>query len=291
MSLSSCTFGKFQLYTIETGYFRLDGGAMFGVVPKPLWSRFIEADELNRIPMTMRCLLVKSEESGRLYLIDNGIGSKGDAKFQKIYDLDLTSHNLEKSLAYHGFTKDDITDVVFTHLHFDHCGGSTFLNDEGVPELDFKNAQFWVGKKQWINATNPNQREKASYFPENIQPLATSGKLHLVDENHSYEDGFGSMEVNGHSLGQQLPIFEADGRMLVFAADLIPTHAHIPLAWVMGYDMQPLLTLDEKEQFLNRAAEENWFLYLEHDRNVEMVSVVRDGKKFKVGQKSTLNLF
>ncbi|MEX2363992.1 MAG: MBL fold metallo-hydrolase, partial [Balneolaceae bacterium] len=189
MKLSKTTLGQFELYTIETGDIRLDGGAMFGVVPKTLWSRGIPADDKNRIQMTMRCLLIKSNQTGKIYLIDNGAGNKFDDKMASIYHLDQTEKNLEKSFAHHGFSLDDVTDIIFTHLHFDHCGGTTAFNEKGELTLVFPNAQYHVMKSHWENATHPNSREKASFFPENINPLSSTDRLHLVEEGHEYEPG------------------------------------------------------------------------------------------------------
>lgn len=287
--LSKTSFGDFELYTIHTGFFRLDGGAMFGVVPKTLWSKYITPDEKNRIPMCVRCLLVKSNVSGRIYLIDNGVGNKFDEKYSELYDLDYSEWNLDKALEFHGFSREDITDMVFTHLHFDHCGGSTNFDENGNATLQFPNAKFWVTKDQWVNATAPNAREKASYFPENLSPLAASGRMNLVDGAHEFETGFSTLIVNGHSLGQQLPYLENNGKRLVFCADLLPTYAHVPLPWVMGYDMQPLETLKEKQTFLEEASSKEWFLYLEHDAHFEIITVSYNGKKFSVDQKLSLS--
>lgn len=289
MSLSKTTLGPFELYTIETGDFRLDGGAMFGVVPKTLWSRQLPADDKNRIPMTMRCLLIKSNNTGKTYLIDNGSGTKFNEKMEKIYDLDYSDKNLEKSLSEHGFSKDDITDIIFTHLHFDHCGGTSYYDENDELQLTFPNANYHVVKSHWENALNPNKREQASFFAENLEPVRDSGKLNLVDENHEYETGLSAIPANGHTVGQQLPKIESDGKILVFVADLIPTHVHVPLPWVMGYDMYPVQTLHEKEAFLKSAAEHNWYLYLEHDSQNEIITVKEDGKRISVGEEFNLN--
>ncbi|MAO66120.1 MAG: MBL fold metallo-hydrolase [Balneola sp.] len=289
MSLSKTTFGNFELYTIETGDFRLDGGAMFGVVPKTLWSRGIPADDKNRIPMTMRCLLIKSKETGRLYLIDNGAGTKFNDKMEKIYQLDYSQKNLEKSFNEHGFSFEDVTDIIFTHLHFDHCGGSSHYDENNDLQPTFPNATYHVVDKHWENATNPNAREKASFLPENIQPIKDSGKLNLVEEHHEYEPGLTALPVNGHTIGQQLPKIEADGETIVFVADLLPTHVHLPLPWVMGYDMYPVQTLDEKETFLKQASDHGWNLYLEHDAETEMIQVQENDGRFAVSRSFSLN--
>lgn len=282
MDLSKLSFGNFTLYTIEAGHFRLDGGAMFGVVPKTLWSRQIAADEKNRIPMTMRCLLVESHQTGKRYLIDNGAGTKGDEKFQSIYQLDYSEYNLRKSFQYHGFEPADVTDVIFTHLHFDHCGGTTYFDEEGEIRHTFPNASYHVTDTHWETTTHPNAREKASFLKENIEPVRDSGRLNLVKPGHRYEPGFSTLEVNGHTLGQQLPKIEQDGKTIVFGGDLIPTHVHVPMPWVMGYDMYPVKTLEEKERYLRKAALENWYLFLEHDAEEEVIQIGQTDGRFEV---------
>ncbi|MFN1834588.1 MBL fold metallo-hydrolase [Balneola sp. MJW-20] len=289
MSSSKATFGNFELYTIETGDFKLDGGAMFGVVPKTLWSRGITADDKNRIPMTMRCLLIRSEATGRIYLIDNGVGTKFDDKMSKIYQVDFSTKELLSSLKEHGFTPDDITDIIFTHLHFDHCGGTTYFDENGKLQHTFPNATYHVTRKHWETAIAPNAREKASFLAENIGPLMETERLNLVGDPVEYEKGLTSVVVNGHTLGQQLPKIDHGGRSLVFTADLLPTHVHVPLPWVMGYDMYPAQTLEEKKEFMDRAADENWFLYLEHDIQQEIIQIERDDHKYKVSNTLTLN--
>jgi glyoxylase-like metal-dependent hydrolase (beta-lactamase superfamily II) len=289
MNLSKTIFGSFELYAIETGDFRLDGGAMFGVVPKTLWSRGISADEKNRIPMTMRCLLIKSNNTGKLYLIDNGAGTKFNDKMQDIYQLDYSVKNLENSFKHHGFSFKDVTDIIFTHLHFDHCGGSSFYNEDEELELTFQNANYHIVEKHWENATNPNAREKASFLRENIEPLKESGKLNLVEENHEYEAGLSAINVDGHTIGQQLPKIESGEEAIVFVADLLPTHVHVPLPWVMGYDMYPVQTLSEKDVFLKQAAENNWNLYLEHDAHQEIIRIEHNNGRFSVAETLTLN--
>ncbi len=289
MELSATTLGPFKLYTVDAGRFRLDGGAMFGVVPKILWNRRIEADDKNRIPMAARCLLIKSEQTGRVYLIDNGIGTKFNEKMSDIYQVDTEEIDLITSLDQHGFCPDDITDLILTHLHFDHCGGTTFFDKEKILQHTFKNARYHITEKHWQTATQPNAREAASFLKDNIQPIAESNQLNLLDEHHQFEEGLSAIPVNGHTLGQQLPKIEADGRTIVFAADLIPTRHHIPLPWVMGYDMHPTETLLEKETFLNEAVENNWYLYLEHDAESEMIGVSKEDGKFRSSQALTLD--
>ena len=289
MKQSQTTIGPFTLYSIEAGRFRLDGGAMFGVVPKTLWSRQIDVDNKNRIHMAMRCLLIKSHNTGKLYLVDNGSGTKFDDKFKDIYQLDYEHSDLLTSLDACGFSPDDITDVIFSHLHFDHCGGTTYYDEQGDLKHTFRNATYHVTDKQLDTATNPNAREKASFLSNNIDPIKNWGKLNVVNANHQYEDGLDALPVNGHTLGQQLPRISGDHKTVVFAADLIPTHVHLPLPWVMGYDMYPVTTLEEKEKYLDQAVEHNWHLFLEHDADQEMVTVKKEKGKFSVDEKLTLS--
>jgi len=289
MSLSALSLGPFHLYTIETGRFRLDGGAMFGVVPKTLWARQIEADSNNRIPMAMRCLLIHSKNTDRTYLIDNGCGTKFNDKMESIYQLNHNHSNLLHSLDYHGFKPSDISDLILTHLHFDHCGGTTYYDDDGELRHRFSNANYHVPKEHLKTATEPNAREKASFLRDNIQPIAQWGKLNLVDEYHSYESGLEAMPVNGHTTSQQLLKIEAEGQTIIYAADLIPTHVHIPLPWIMGYDMRPVDTLNEKEPFLDQAIAENWYLYLEHDAKEEVITITKENGKYAVDDRLLLS--
>lgn len=289
MSLSKTVFGDFELYTIETGDIKLDGGAMFGVVPKTLWSRGIEPDDKNRISMTMRCLLIKSRNTGKVYLIDNGVGTKFNDKMMSIYQIDFSQKTLQNSLNTHGFNYEDITDIIFTHLHFDHCGGTTFFNDKDEIEFTFPNATYHVTKTHWETATSPNAREQASFLKDNIEPLKSSDKLNLVDHNFEYETGLSSIVVNGHTLGQQLPKIESGNQTMIFMADLLPTHVHLPLPWVMGYDMRPIETLSEKERFLKKAAQEEWLLYLQHDLDVEIIKIGFAEGKYFIKKIFTLN--
>ena len=261
-----------KLYTINTGYFKLDGGAMFGVVPKTIWNKINPADENNLCSWALRCLLI--EDDNRLILVDNGNGDKQDAKFWSHYYLH-GDDTLEKSLAKYGFTKDDITDVFLTHLHFDHCGGSIkYENGELVP--NFKNATFWSNKEHWEWAVHPNEREKASFLKENILPIEESGKLKFIDvpENGIAAEARISREmnfrfVNGHTQAMMLPQINYNGKTVVFMADLLPSAGHIPLPYVMAYDMFPLTTLIEKKSFLNEALQNEYILFFEHDLKYE----------------------
>jgi len=265
-----------NLYSINLGNFKLDGGAMFGVVPKIIWNKLNPADENNLCSWALRSLLI--EEDDRLILIDTGMGDKQDAKFFGHYFLH-GNDTLDSSLAKHGFTKDDITDVVLTHLHFDHCGGSIIrVDDQLVPA--FKNATYWSNEKHWQWATNPNEREKASFLKENILPIKDSGQLKMVDINNVPNEGHlqsiniqpsGILEklsfiiVNGHTNSMMLPVIKWNGKSIIYMADLLPSSAHLPLPYVMAYDMFPLITLEEKKMFLQWALKNDGILFFEHD--------------------------
>ncbi|GFD78230.1 MULTISPECIES: MBL fold metallo-hydrolase [Tenacibaculum] len=260
-----------RIYPIETGNFKLDGGAMFGVVPKTIWQKTNPADENNMISMGMRCMLI--EDGDRLTLIDTGIGNKQSDKFFGYYYL-YGDFSLDTSLAKHGFHRDDITDVFLTHLHFDHCGGSIQWNkDRTGYEPAFKNARFWSNQRHWDWAVHPNAREKASFLKENILPIEESGQLNFLHLNAKDYVGFDVLFKDGHTEKQMLPKIEYQGKTLVFMADLLPTAGHIPLPYVMGYDTRPLLTLKEKEAFLNEAADKEFYLFLEHDAYNEVITV------------------
>ena len=275
-----------QLYTIDTGYFKLDGGAMFGVVPKVLWSRTNPADENNLCPWAMRSLLI--EDGDRLILIDNGIGDKQDDKFLKHYYLH-GDVNLHSSLEKHGFSADDVTDVFLTHLHFDHCGGSVKWNkDKTGFEMAFKNAKYWTNKDHWKWATVPNNREKASFLKDNIIPIEESGQLHFVENEKNIFNNFDALFVNGHTEAQMIPHITCKDKTIVFAADLLPSAGHIPLPYVMGYDTKPLVTLTEKEKFLNEAAEREYIIFLQHDNYSECCSLQKTEKGVRL--KDTFSL-
>lgn len=265
-----------KLYPIESGNFKLDGGAMFGVVPKTIWTKTNPADENNLIDIAARCLLI--EDGNRLILIDTGMGDKQSEKFFGYYSL-WGSHSMDKSLAKYGFHRDDITDVFMTHLHFDHCGGSVQWNkDHTGYEVAFKNARFWTNENHWQWATKPNAREKASFLQENILPMQESGQLNFInrpqgDFLEKSELGFDIFFADGHTEKQMIPHINYNGKTIVFMADLLPTAGHIPLPYVMGYDTRPLLTLDEKAKFMNMAADKGHYLFLEHDAHNEIITV------------------
>jgi len=260
---------------------------MFGVVPKTLWSRTNPADANNLIDMAARCLLI--EEGNRLILIDNGMGDKQSEKFFGYYYL-WGDHSLDKSLASHGFHRDDITDVFLTHLHFDHCGGSIRWNKErNGYEPAFKNAVYWSNEAHWNWAVYPNPREKASFLKENILPIQESGQLQFIESNgKSYLEesplGFGILMVDGHTEKQMIPHLTYQGKTLVFMADLLPTTGHIPLPYVMGYDTRPLLTLGEKKKFLDKAVANDFFLFLEHDAVNEICTLKNTEKGVRLNE-------
>ena len=259
-----------KLYSINTGYFKLDGGAMFGVVPKTIWNTINPADENNLCSWALRCLLI--EDGNRLILVDNGNGDKQDARFFSHYHLH-GDDTLDKSLAKYGFHRDDITDVFLTHLHFDHCGGSIMRDgDKLVPA--FKNAYFWSNKEHWDWAVHPNDREKASFLKENILPIEESGKLKFAEVGEVEDGLLGTIAfteninirfANGHTQAMMLPQINYKGKTVVFMADLLPSQGHIPLPYIMGYDMFPLTTLNEKKSFLKEAVEGDYILFFEHD--------------------------
>jgi glyoxylase-like metal-dependent hydrolase (beta-lactamase superfamily II) len=265
-----------KLYPIESGNFKLDGGAMFGVVPKTIWNKTNPADENNLIDIAARCLLV--EDGNRLILIDTGMGNKQSEKFFGYYSL-WGTHSIDKSLAQFGFHRDDITDVFMTHLHFDHCGGSVQWNkDRTGYEVAFKNAKFWTNENHWEWATKPNAREKASFLSENILPMQESGQLHFIQRSNTdfiaqSALNFGIFFVDGHTEKMMVPHIQYQNKTICFMADLLPTTGHIPLPYVMGYDTRPLLTLPEKEKFMNAAADNHYYLFLEHDAYNEIITV------------------
>lgn len=266
-----------KLHTIDTGYFKLDGGAMFGVVPKSMWNKLNPADSNNMCNWALRCLLV--EYDNKLVLIDNGIGNKQDAKFFGHYFLhgDAT---LENSLHQKGFGLDDITDVLLTHLHFDHCGGSIVWNrDRTGYEPVFKNATYWSNTDHWEWATKPNPREKASFLTENILPIRESGHLKFAGDGDELFPGFKVKFVHGHTGAMMIPHIHYKGQTIVYMADLLPSAGHIPVPFIMAYDTRPLITLNEKAAFMKEAAANDYFLFFEHDPVNECCSVKEvDGK-------------
>ena len=274
-----------KLHPIEAGNFKLDGGAMFGVVPKTIWNKTNPADENNLIDIAARCLLI--EDGNRLTLIDTGMGNKQSDKFFGYYSL-WGDHSLDRSLKNAGFHRDDITDVFMTHLHFDHCGGSVNWNkDKTGYEVAFKNAKFWTNDNHWEWATKPNAREKASFLHENLIPMQESGQLQFInrpdsDFGFSSELGFDIFYADGHTEKQMLPHINYNGKTIVFCADMLPTAGHIPIPYVTGYDTRPLMSMDEKQIFLNNAADNNYYLWLEHDAHNQIITVQHTEKGIRL---------
>ena len=274
-----------NLYPISAGNFKLDGGAMFGVVPKSLWQKTNPSDSENLIDLTARCMLIES--GSRLILVDAGMGDKQSEKFFSYYK-PWGDDSLVKSINNAGFSIDEITDVFLTHLHFDHCGGSTVLNSNNVSVPLFKNAKYWSNKNHWEWATNPNSREKASFLKENLSPIEESGQLCFLDVkspgfNHYNELGLDVLFVDGHTEKQMIPKVSYNGKEIVFMADLLPTAGHIPLPYIMGYDVRPLTTLEEKRSFLNLAVQEEYCLFMEHDANNEIITLKSTEKGVRFG--------
>ena len=277
-----------NLHTIDTGFFKLDGGAMFGVVPKAIWNRTNPADENNLCTWAMRCLLV--EDGDRLILIDTGIGDKQDEKFFSHYYLhgDAT---MDKSLAAKGFHRDDITDVFLTHLHFDHVGGAVKrVGNKLIPA--FKNAFYWSNKDHWEWAVNPNEREKASFLKENILPIQDSGQLRFIDnvDGVQFADNFRVKFAYGHTEAMMLPLLNYKGQEVLYMADLLPSVGHLPMPYVMAYDMFPLKTLTEKKIILTQALEEKYILYLEHDAVNECCTLQQTEKGIRIKETFNLNI-
>lgn len=280
-----------KLHAIEAGNFKLDGGAMFGVVPKAIWNKTNPADENNQIDIAARCLLI--EDADRLILIDTGMGDKQSDKFFGHYHL-WGDYSLEKSLREKGFCPDDITDVFLTHLHFDHVGGAVSWNKDHTGYVPtFKNARYWTNENHWEWATKPNAREKASFLSENILPLQESGQLHFIqrpdgDLLEKSELGFGIFFADGHTEKQMIPLIDYQGNTIAFCADLLPTAGHIPLPYVMGYDTRPLLTLPEKQKFLQMAVDERFLLFLEHDAHNQVITLQNTEKGPRLDEVLTL---
>ena len=279
-----------DLYSINAGNFRLDGGAMFGVVPKSLWQKIIPADSNNTVSLCTRCLLIQN--GNKLILIDTGMGDKQSEKFFGYYYL-WGEDTLFDSMKKNGFHPDDVTDVFLTHLHFDHCGGGVTRSGESSFKTAFKNAKYWSNRSHWDWATNPNKRESPSFLKENILPIEESGQLHYLQKGgKSYLTnsglGFDVLFVDGHTEKQMIPIVSYKGQKIAFSADLIPTAGHIPLPYIMSYDVRPLVSMKEKELFLDFCYENNVFLFFEHDASVELCSVKKTGRGVRLNEKLTL---
>lgn len=263
-----------KLHTINTGFFKLDGGAMFGSVPKSIWNKLNPADEKNLCNWAMRCLLI--EDGDRLILIDNGIGDKQSDKFMGYYYLN-GDDSLEKSINALGFGLDEITDVFLTHLHFDHCGGGVRWNeDRSAFKMTFPNAKYWTNEDHWKHALDSNPREKASFLKENLLPMQETGHLHFVNELENFANAFDIRVVGGHTESMMLPQIKYKDKTIVFCADLIPSTAHVPVNYVMAYDIHPLKSMTESEAFLKEVVEKDYILFYEHDPLIECSTVLRN---------------
>jgi glyoxylase-like metal-dependent hydrolase (beta-lactamase superfamily II) len=273
--------GKYKLSIIESGSFGLDGGAMFGIIPKPLWQKTNLPDDANRVRLATRNLLLESDS--RKILIDTGMGEKWDEKAKNIYAVD-EKNSLDSALSQKGLKADDITDVILTHLHFDHTGGSTIKID-GKLQPSFPNAKYYVQKQNFEWAVNPSDRDKGSYIKENFQPLVEEGVLHLIDGNNIFDDEIEFFVINGHTFGQQMVKISDRNNTFLYCADLAPFHSHIPLHYIMGYDLQPLVTLEEKKKYLKIALQENWKLFFCHDPEIAIATVKKFGEGYIVDEK------
>ncbi|HAV22608.1 MAG: MBL fold metallo-hydrolase [Ignavibacteria bacterium GWA2_55_11] len=278
------TIGPYTITALETGRFALDGGAMFGIVPWVFWSASNPPDNRQRITLAARCLLVRG--NGRTILVDNGNGDKWGAKLRDIYRLDMSRFSLSTSLAAAGVTPNDITDVILTHLHFDHAGGSTILVD-GKPVPAFPRAKYYVQKDHWDWSRQPTDRDRASFMKDDYLPLHEQGMLEYIDGEGELFPGIRLVVTNGHTTAQQLPLITDGVQSLLFCCDLIPTASHVPYPYIMGYDLRPLVTLDEKKRILPRAYEERWTLFLEHDPDVHGVTLKSTDKGFAVDRRLT----
>lgn len=274
-----------QLYTIDTGFFKLDGGAMFGVVPKSIWHHINPADEHNLCTWAMRCLLI--EHGNRLVLIDCGLGNKQSEKFFSHYS-PHGSQSLEASLQANGFSPDDVTDVLLTHLHFDHCGGAIKYDAQQRLTPAFKNATYYSCEAHWETAIHPNQREKASFLKENILPVRESGQLTMLRDGEEIWPGFSVRFVYGHTEAMMIPVIEYKGHTIAYMADLIPSAGHIPIPYVMAYDIRPLISLTEKETFLKEALEKNYLLYFEHDPSIEACTLTDSARGIRMREQVRL---
>ncbi|MBC8214607.1 MAG: MBL fold metallo-hydrolase [Candidatus Marinimicrobia bacterium] len=272
--------GKWDVYPLETGTFRLDGGAMMGSVPKVLWEKTNSADKLNRINLAMRCLLLDDGENR--VVIETGIGNKNSDKFIDNFHIKQGIATLSNTLSNVGYSIADITDVIITHLHFDHSGGATSIDENGELIPTFPNAKYWISETNWNHANNPNPKDRASYLNENFLPLKDAGVLNLIPDNSDIMNGISTIGVNGHTVGQQLIKINSMNETLVFCGDLIPIRSHLRLPYIMGYDLSAIQTLQEKTEFLNQASKGNWWLWFYHDPQTIMVQISEGEKHYKV---------
>lgn len=278
--------GQFDIYAIETSEFVLDGGAMFGIIPKTLWNKHIEADEKNRIPMVTRSLLMVSDQ--KKILVDTGNGSKWTEKLKRIYNINTDKYNIENGLSKFNIQPSEITDVICTHLHFDHVGGNTCI-ENGKIKPTFENAIYWVSEENWALANNPSQKDKGSFISHDWDVLRENGMIHFVQGQDSFIDGIEFYLSHGHTSGQIHPVISDENQTLMYGADLFPTSAHIPVPWVMAYDINPVLTVKEKLDILPKIVHENWIIFFEHDQTTQAGTVMQDGKHFRLNKQIHIN--
>ena len=273
--------GKYDLYSVETSEFGLDGGAMFGIIPKPVWEKKVPADELNRVNMVTRSLLLVSDE--KKILIDTGNGTKWEEKYKQIYDINTDQYNIEKSLGKYGFSSEQITDVICTHMHFDHIGGNTKIKSgEVVPT--FPNAKYWISEENWKLANHPSQKDAGSFVEHDWKVLAENQMIEIIDGREPFIEGIETFVTHGHTPGLLHPIVSDGSNKLFYGADIFPMVAHIPIPWVMAYDVQPVVTMEEKQKLLQKMEREDWILFFEHDPHIQACSVHKDGKHYKLNK-------
>ena len=274
--------GKYDLYSVETSEFGLDGGAMFGIIPKPVWEKKVSADELNRVNMVTRSLLLVSDE--KKVLIDTGNGTKWEEKYKQIYDINTDQYNIEKSLGKYGFSSEQITDVICTHMHFDHIGGNTKIKSgEVVPT--FPNAKYWISEENWKLANHPSQKDAGSFIEHDWKVLAENQMIEIIDGREPFIEGIDTIVTHGHTPGLLHPIVSDGSNKLFYGADIFPMVAHIPIPWVMAYDVQPVVTMEEKQKLLQKMEREDWILFFEHDPHIQACSVHKDGKHYKLNKR------
>ena len=274
--------GKYDLYSVETSEFGLDGGAMFGIIPKPVWEKKVSADELNRVNMVTRSLLLVSDE--KKILIDTGNGTKWEEKYKQIYDINTDQYNIEKSLGKYGFSSEQITDVICTHMHFDHIGGNTKIKSgEVVPT--FPNAKYWISEENWKLANHPSQKDAGSFIEHDWKVLAENQMIEIIDGREPFIEGIETIVTHGHTPGLLHPIVSDGSNKLFYGADIFPMVAHIPIPWVMAYDVQPVVTMEEKRKLLQKMECEDWILFFEHDPLIQACTVYKDGKHYKLNKR------
>ena len=273
--------GKYDLYSVETSEFGLDGGAMFGIIPKPVWEKKVSADELNRVNMVTRSLLLVSDE--KKILIDTGNGTKWEEKYKQIYDINTDQYNIEKSLGKYGFSSEQITDVICTHMHFDHIGGNTKIKSGKVVPT-FPNAKYWISEENWKLANHPSQKDAGSFIEHDWKVLAENQMIEIIDGKEPFIEGIETFVTHGHTPGLLHPIVSDGSNKLFYGADIFPMVAHIPIPWVMAYDVQPVVTMEEKQKLLQKMEREDWILFFEHDPHIQACSVHKDGKHYKLNK-------